>query len=760
MAVNATLNLALDRTSGRFSVDEGSTRLYVYDAAIDLSVGGWTRDEVAIGQDGKTMYEPYFQIVCGGMVLAEAKLNGVENPEEGEDEYFMTGTLSTNTVQMAAMFCGCAASETMRQFEARIFSTTSANPIATGRVSVWSFPSGGSNPANLPSASEALAALRTDLDNHTENEDIHVTAQEKAAWTGKQNALTFDSAPTEDSQNPVTSGGVKAALDAEAQARVQNDTALGNAISAEATARHAADDELGEDIAEERNRAEGEENRIQGDLNTHKENLTIHVTGTDKTNWNAKVDPTTLLGYVNGAGYDEDLHRILFKHDNTTVAWVSAAPFIVDGMVDNVYISGSYLVITFNTDAGKQAININLTDIFNPENYYDKTAADARFVQKETGKGLSTNDYTDADKAKVDGALQKSGGTMTGALSVNYHPGQSGQSVVTLGDGEVTIGSADINAQYQADRITRKYLGNSVDLLLPSASGTIALTADATLAPVYAATTSSSSWSVTSDSPFPGPLVLRYDDGAWEPGYYDPDTTEWLRQGAPKGTSTSASISWSVEAGEAGGNITATRTDAPVGYYLGSDQTKILTPKEVADALAASVAAKYAKPSGGIPATDLAAAVQTSLGKADTALQTHQQLGVHAEALHWEISSAATDLTIDWDTPSEKWVLKQNGVIACYEGEGNAESLSLYWAAADNTLGVDVTATRQMAGWVLGTQTDKPLATAAQGALAQTAVQPSALPASETWTFEVDDGQGGTTTVTKSVAVYAAGGNA
>ena len=36
----------------------------------------------------------------------------------------------------------------------------------------------------------------------------------------------------------------------------------------------------------------------------------------------------------------------------------------------------------------------------------------------------------------------------------------------------------------------------------------------------------------------------------------------------------------------------------------------------------------------------------------------------------------------------------------------------------------------------------------------------SALPASETWTFEVDDGQGGTTTVTKNVAVYAAGGNA
>ena len=40
-----------------------------------------------------------------------------------------------------------------------------------------------------------------------------------------------------------------------------------------------------------------------------------------------------------------------------------------------------------------------------------------------------------------------------------------------------------------------------------------------------------------------------------------------------------------------------------------------------------------------------------------------------------------------------------------------------------------------------------------------TAVQPAALPASETWTFTVDDGQGGTTTITKQVAVYAAQGS-
>lgn len=41
---------------------------------------------------------------------------------------------------------------------------------------------------------------------------------------------------------------------------------------------------------------------------------------------------------------------------------------------------------------------------------------------------------------------------------------------------------------------------------------------------------------------------------------------------------------------------------------------------------------KYNKPSGGIPKTDLASSVQTSLGKADTALQEHQDISGKADA--------------------------------------------------------------------------------------------------------------------------------
>lgn len=49
--------------------------------------------------------------------------------------------------------------------------------------------------------------------------------------------------------------------------------------------------------------------------------------------------------------------------------------------------------------------------------------------------------------------------------------------------------------------------------------------------------------------------------------------------------------------------------------------------------------AKYDKPSGGIPSTDMTEAVQTSLGKADTALQSHQDITGKAD----KVSGATAD---------------------------------------------------------------------------------------------------------------------
>ena len=83
------------------------------------------------------------------------------------------------------------------------------------------------------------------------------------------------------------------------------------------------------------------------------------------------------------ASYDSQTKRINF-YDNggNIVSYIDATGFIKDGMVSNVAISEGNLVITFNTDSGKEPISIALTDIFNPANYYNKTEVDGKLALK------------------------------------------------------------------------------------------------------------------------------------------------------------------------------------------------------------------------------------------------------------------------------------------------------------------------------------------------------------------------------------------
>lgn len=76
-------------------------------------------------------------------------------------------------------------------------------------------PKQGDYTAAMVGADEQGAAqtVQGNLNAHAENTVKHITAAERTAWNGKQNALTFDTTPTAGSTNPITSGGVKAALD-------------------------------------------------------------------------------------------------------------------------------------------------------------------------------------------------------------------------------------------------------------------------------------------------------------------------------------------------------------------------------------------------------------------------------------------------------------------------------------------------------------------------------------------------------------------
>ena len=55
---------------------------------------------------------------------------------------------------------------------------------------------------------------------------------------------------------------------------------------------------------------------------------------------------------------------------------IDCTDFVIDGMVENVTLNGNILTITFNTDAGKQSIDIDLTEFINPQNYYTKAETD------------------------------------------------------------------------------------------------------------------------------------------------------------------------------------------------------------------------------------------------------------------------------------------------------------------------------------------------------------------------------------------------
>ena len=148
-------------------------------------------------------------------------------------------------------------------------------------------------------------------------------------------------------------------------------------------------------------------NPINATLTAHTANTEIHVTLANKEAWNAKLDAADVEGLFGYSEYNSETHRINFKNTSTgsVISYIDASPFIVDGMVKNVEIkdvtiegaSVKCLVISFNTDAGKQDINIPISQVFDASNYYTKSQTDSAIAA-----------YT-YDKATIDQKVAEGG---------------------------------------------------------------------------------------------------------------------------------------------------------------------------------------------------------------------------------------------------------------------------------------------------------------------------------------------------------------
>lgn len=106
---------------------------------------------------------------------------------------------------------------------------------------------------------------------------------------------------------------------------------------------------------------------------------------------NRKADKSELSPYFDGAEYDSETREIKFYHNGEVKTQIDATPFIKDGMVSNVRFENGYLIVNFNTDAGKKPIAIKIDSIFEPSNYYTKAESDSKFQLK--GNYVSANTF-------------------------------------------------------------------------------------------------------------------------------------------------------------------------------------------------------------------------------------------------------------------------------------------------------------------------------------------------------------------------------
>ena len=92
------------------------------------------------------------------------------------------------------------------------------------------------------------------------------------------------------------------------------------------------------------------------------------------------VDGTkTVLNLANKLEWDSNANSLKLYSGNHLLATVDGSTWVKDGMVESAAVVGNNLEITFNTDSGKEKISVPLTDVFNPDNYYNKTEIDSKF---------------------------------------------------------------------------------------------------------------------------------------------------------------------------------------------------------------------------------------------------------------------------------------------------------------------------------------------------------------------------------------------
>ena len=212
-------------------------------------------------------------------------------------------------------------------------------------------------------------------------------------------------------------------------------TSLHNEINRATNAENSLRSDLNAEISARTNADAAQLQRITA-LEVGKADANSVYTKTESDAKYTTKDYTTGIteAFFDAASYDSQTKKINFYHGNTIKAQIDASSFIKDGMVDNVAISGSNLVITFNTDSGKEPISIPLSSIFDPSNYFTKSEIDSALsgkVDNSTFNTLSGRvDTISGDVITVSGRVDTISGTVETVK----------QEIITISGESVTSG--------------------------------------------------------------------------------------------------------------------------------------------------------------------------------------------------------------------------------------------------------------------------------------------------------------------------------
>ena len=206
------------------------------------------------------------------------------------------------------------------------------------------------------------------------------------AETAEQNLANAISAETQRATN--RENALEQALTAETNRATNKEDELQAAIDAEQHRAQVAEEGLQRNISAEKTRAQAAETALNTAVQANTSAIANEVSRAQTAENNlstalASLNNTVTTDLVHSADYNTTTKQIEFKNsEGTIIDSIDASAFIKDGMVSNVQVINGVLKITFNTDAGKQDIDIPISSIFDADNYYTKTQSDSRYYTK------------------------------------------------------------------------------------------------------------------------------------------------------------------------------------------------------------------------------------------------------------------------------------------------------------------------------------------------------------------------------------------